>query len=93
MKPSLTTRTQLLGLRYSSKSERAVNPEREDWLLIANKLATMRLIDAITETEIAGDALHDRGEPCWLEKLWERNGNDLTSQSDEPGQWSGSNFV
>jgi hypothetical protein len=29
----------------------------------------MRLIDAITETEKASDALHEEGEPCWLENL------------------------
>jgi hypothetical protein len=69
MKPSSPTLTPLLGSRYSSKSERAVSPDREDWLIIANKLAIMRLMDAITETETASDALHEEGELCWLDKL------------------------
>jgi hypothetical protein len=59
----------LNGLPYSLKSEPVGKPTAEDWRLLRLKLATMRLRDAITETEEHSDALHGKGKDCWLDEI------------------------
>jgi hypothetical protein len=57
-------------LQSSSKREPAViSPNAEDWRLVRLKLATMRLRDAIEETESYSDEQHANDEPCWLDKI------------------------
>jgi glycine/D-amino acid oxidase-like deaminating enzyme len=60
----------LSDLQSSSKNGPAViSPNAEDWRLARLKLATMRLRDAIEETENHSDEQYERGDPCWLDKI------------------------
>jgi hypothetical protein len=70
MRPSLATLKLLNGSPYCSKSERAVNPDKEDWVLLANKFAAMRLESAIAETERSSNDKHTAGDQCWLDKIF-----------------------
>jgi hypothetical protein len=57
-------------LQSSSKNEPVViSPNAEDWRLVRLKLATMRLRDAIEETESHSDEQHANDETCWLDKI------------------------
>jgi hypothetical protein len=59
---SLIPQEPLSGSRYCSKNEQGVSPNSDDWLLIRNKLAVMRLMDAIEDTKSANTPLLDHEE-------------------------------